>query len=145
MAKLSVYLIVLIGTVMLFHFAGLISGTGNSYILDHMGVTNPETIQSSDYWTTIFRIASLAVAGIVIGALITKTSDTALLIIKVAVSGLFFLIGWDLYAIFNKLNEYLANFFGAAGAAQAFSVLIFSPLIILFVFTLLNWMSGLNT
>ena len=135
MAKLNTYLIALIVWVLLFHFAGLIAYTPTSYILNNLGVTNPENFGSTQFWATLISILTLSVAGVSIGLIYGRTSEIVLLTTTIAFAGLFTLLLWDFISLFVVL----------AGTNSYIAIMLISPMMVLFGITIYEWIRGMST
>lgn len=135
MAKIHIYLLALVVWILFFHFAGLIEGTGTSYVLNNLGVTNPENFGTTQFYAIISGISILALAGISIGLVFGRNSEIILLTTTISLALLFLLILWDFIALFNVLR--LTNHFLA--------IMIISPLMIIFILTIYEWVRGMST
>jgi len=135
MAKIHSYLLTLIVLILLFHFAGYLNETGTSYLLDNLGITNPQNIGTTTWWATMTAITTLTIVGVTIGLYYGKGAAIVLLPSVLAIASLLFLIGWDLIALFNILLQ----------TNTTFATLIISPLIVIYVMTVVEWIRGMST
>jgi len=132
MGKLTTYIAILSTVIIGFHFAGLIGDTPISWLMDLL--LNPEEVSSHAWYTTAFGVFALfsGVAIIVIGTLVPDRLE------KAATIGLASLIGiliFDLVSIFNVL----------ALSSLPLAIFVMSPLIVIFVLTVVEWWRGLTT
>lgn len=137
MGKLNNYMIILPVVLLLFHFGGLISGTGLGYLLGVVRITEPQNIVDSNWYAALYAIiTTIAVAGIVIGIATKQDAlTTAVALSAVTFIPIFFLIGWDLIVLYDAValsNSYLA-------------ALIFVPLIFVYFMSAYNWWRGTDT
>lgn len=135
LANASLFIVVV---VLLFHFAGLLEGqpSGAGYILNNLGVTNPENFNTSVFWITIVAIGTIAVAGIVVGGYLSKSFDLAFFAgATVPLLAIMVLIGLDLILIFNVLRQ----------TSHMFAVMIVSPLLFFYGLSLYDWARGRDT
>jgi len=128
MGKLTTYIIVMSGIMLLFYFGGLIDATPNSTFLNLL--LSPEKIQT----LTLYEKGILVLEGIGAAAIITLGILTRN--IELAVMGPFaiyyFNLGWDFLAVFNKVRS----------VNPVIAILFFSPMMILYVITILEWWRG---
>lgn len=138
--KLVFFILMMSGLTLLFHFTGLTQNcsdglcegeTPSSRLLDLL--LNPESLSlSSLYDEALVVLAGLAGASIIIGLGITGGAETAL-------RGTFMIfLGvtlWDFLYIVGKVMS----------INPIFATLIFSPLLIVFIVTLIDWMGKSDT
>lgn len=125
MGKLTTYIIVMSGLMLLFYFTGLLDNTVNSTFLDL--ILNPESIRNSDLNLQIL----LALEGIL------ATS----LVVGFAVAGNIELGLRSAFAIFlmNLLWDFLRVFGEIYIESPVIALLLFSPLLLLYAITLMEW------
>lgn len=130
MGKLTTYLIIMIGVITLFHLFGLIENTGTSLLVNL--AFNPENIKTMPMYSIIVT-ALTAIIGVAVSLFATKDkSDFA--ITSLIVTGLLNL-GWDFLAVFNVVKA----------ESTIAAVLILSPLMIVWFFTVIEWWRGVDT
>lgn len=129
MGKLANYLIFLSVILLLFHFAGLIDTGVLSYIL--AVIQDPSNFSNFSYFTTMqVALAGAAAGGAIALGVFTRSSPEFYIILPIAV--MFFTITSDFVVLYQKLaqtNIHLAW-------------LIVSPLIIVFILTVVEWARG---
>ena len=137
MGKLNTYMIILPVVLLLFHFAGLIQGTGLGYLLGVVGITEPQNLADSNWYAALYAIiTTIAAAGIMIGIATKQDAlSTAIALSALTFIPIFFLIGWDLIVLYNTVK--LSNAYVAA--------IVFGPLIIVYFMSAYNWWRGTDT
>lgn len=136
MSRMIITTLILVVTILLFHFAGIIpDGSPTGFVLGHLGLLNPEEFDSTGFYLVIIGLSALGIGGVTIGLFLSKSIDTAVYY-GVGVLLLPFLLSmiWDLILIFNQLNA-ISNFL---------AVLIVSPLLVVWVLSLYDWVRGLT-
>ncbi len=128
MGKLTTYMIVISGLLLLFHLGGLIDKTPNAELLT--AILNPENIKEGNLGLkAIIAIEAIGLVGAVILGLRGGN-------VELAASSLFavFLLnfGWDLVRVFSVLRD----------ANEVMALLILSPIMILYVITIVEWWRG---
>ena len=128
MGKLAIYILVMSGLVLLFYFTGLLQDTGSSTLLTL--VLDPEGFRNSDLnLKAIIVLEGLLATGIVIGFAIAGNIELGIMgVFVIYLSNLL----WDFIAVFNKV--YSVN--------PVIAILFFSPVLFLFVVTILEWWRG---
>lgn len=128
MGKATTYLLVMSGLMLLFYFGGLIEQSGSVTSTLLTLVVNPENLQYSFFVTsTILGALSLG-AAIVVGVL---TKDVQLAAMFTITSYLLNL-GWDFLQVFGVI----------AGENRVIAVLIFAPLMFIYVITMVEFWRG---
>ena len=139
MAKIQAFIITTIVLVLLFNFAGLISGTATSYVLGHMNLIEPQNFKETNFYTLTYAITGIVVgATTVIGLLAGASASMALLAPVLAIGGALFLLSGDIVAIFNV-------FYGINEIFGMFAILVFSPILVGYVMTVVEWIRGMST
>lgn len=131
MGKMTTFLLVISGTMLLFHLTGLVETgtTPNSVLLGYM--LNPESLENSNFNLQIVLALEglLAIAGAVVIGVITKNFELS----AVAPVAIFlFNTMFDIIIVFNKVRE----------ANPVLAIVIFGPFMLLFVITTLDWWRG---
>jgi len=141
MSKVAKYIMMLSVVILLFHFAGLIpADTPSSYLLGTLGLTNPENLESTgfvDSLTSTMSFSGVALlAAITALAIFIATRTSPIYLANYVITGFLLLIGWDII----KIYEVLKNSFGlAAAAGNALSMLIISPLLLVYILAVYDW------
>mgnify|MGYP003134538530 CR=1 FL=1 len=128
MGKLTTYIIVMSGLMLLFYFTGLLDNTANSTFLDL--ILNPESIRTSSL--------DLQIALVLEGVIATA------LVVGFAIAGNIELGVMGVFAIFlsNLLWDFLRVFDKVATSSPELAILLFSPLMLLYGLTILEWWRG---
>ncbi len=146
MSRLTTMILFISIILLLFHFGGMFGdasavncsdsttfGSLNGYILNTLGATCPQNFGSSTMWTTIAGLGALALAGIIVGGILTKSLDLTLFAGGgIFLIGIFILIGWDLIFVFGKLRE----------VNNMLAVMLISPMLIAYVLAIYDWARG---
>ncbi len=128
MGKITTYIMMLSGVILLFAFAGLLSeGTLLGTLLD---LTNPDTLTTSPFYVAIVAAgAILAVGGVVLGFISQGRTD---LLVKGTLLTVLIAIGWtlmDIYSAIAQMDIWVAR-------------LLIAPLIIVYFLATIEWLSG---
>lgn len=127
---LTTFLVVMFGISMLFYMNGLLDNTADSILFSWL--LNPEGIQHSSgyvaYIGAIFLIV-LGSAAVVVGYF---GGTQSALISLLPITTLLLSFGWDFIRVFLKVRE----------ASPVLAVLIFSPLMIIFIFVVIDYWRG---
>ena len=134
MAKLNIFMLSLIGWIILFNLAGLVSG-GTGYILGNLGITNPANFGNTTFYATLAAMFTITLAGVAIGSVVFKDASLVLLTTTVVIGGTMGLMGPDIIILFNNLV--LTN--------ASMALLITGPLIVVWIFTVVEWVRGMST
>ena len=128
MGKLTTYMIIISGLLLLFHLGGLVDETPNSEILT--AVLSPQNLQDTSFGLkAVVAIQFIGLAGAVVlgirGGNVELAASSAFAI---------FLLNafWDLTVVFNVIRN----------VNEVMALLIFSPIMILFIITILEWWRG---
>ena len=123
MGKTGLFLVFASGMLVLFHIGGLI--TTNPFL---NVLLNPQNFTSSDLWSLILVIVGSVGAAILVG-FVTRNPE---IVAMSAFVPSFFLFMWDFVEIFNVFE----------GQNRALALLVFSPIILLFFFTAVEFWRG---
>lgn len=128
MGKLKIYILVMSGLMLLFYFTGLIEHTPHSTLLTLL--LNPEGLAATTFEDEI----KLAVEGVAILAVITIGIIISNLELAVVGGFAIYLFGllWDFSYVVAKV--YSTN--------PVFAMLLFSPVLLLYMVTILEWWRG---
>ena len=128
MGKLTTYLIIMSGLMLLFYFTGLLQDTGNSTLLTLL--LNPEDLQDSGFKIQVFLVLEgiAAVAVIAIGV-ITGNLELA---VMAPFAIYLFNLGWDFLKVFTVVAE----------ANPVFGTLIFAPVLLLYGVAIVEFWRG---
>ena len=137
MAKITIYLLILSCVILLFGAAGLSKGTGTWFMMNSMGLGDPENMTGSYFYTSIIEILGLGligVAGSIVLSILTKSDITTTLtyISRGFAAGLLAGIASDLIGIYLILKQTNTTIAG----------LIILPLLLVFIFAVYNWFWG---
>jgi len=129
MGKITTYLIMISLLVIGFHYAGLITDTPISFLLD--ALLNPQNLQTNSWYVQIAGILAGfgGVAAVVIGSFAPSRIEQAA---TLAFTSLLFVVGWDLLAIFNQIK--LIN--------PVLAVFVMSPFIFVYILSAIEWWGG---
>lgn len=129
MGRLANYLIFLSVILLLFHFAGIIDTGVLSYIL--AVIQDPSNFGNFSYFTTMnLALAGAAAGGAIALGVFTRSSPEFYIILPIAV--MFFTITSDFVVLYQKLALIDTNL----------ALLIISPLLIVFILTVVEWARG---
>ena len=131
MGKFGTYVVIMSGLMLLFYFTGITEQTGTTTLLNLL--LNPEGFQE----TPISIKAIAALTGILASAIVVGFAIAGNVELGVMVAFTTFLFNslWDFLNVFNKV----------ASVNPVIAVLIFSPLLFLFVVTTVEWWRGVST
>lgn len=129
MGKLTTYVVIMTGLLLLFYFTGLLP-EGNPAADFLTLLTNPENMQFSEFALQIGTVINaIALTGAIIVGIIVGEVEL------VAVGGFaIFLVNllWGFTAVYTKIASYDA----------VLATLLFSPIMFLFVMTIIEWWRG---
>lgn len=125
MAKFEHFVAIMTGLSLLFYLTGLLQGTANSTLLNLM--LDPVSFQESNFIVKVLALFSgIAAASVVVG-FFTSVNTKA---VAVSTFTIFFMsLLWDFIAVVEKVYA----------AHQGIALLLFSPFIILYVISIINW------
>ena len=131
MGKFGTYVVVMSGLMLLFYFTGITEQTGTTTLLNLL--LNPEGFQD-----TPLAIKAIAVlTGILASAIVVGFAIAGNVELGVMVAFTTFL--------FNSLWDFINVYAKVASVNPVFAILIFSPLLFLFVVTTIEWWRGVTT
>jgi len=133
MSKIINYLMLFSGISLLFYFAGILTDTATSTLLNL--ALNPGNLESSSLMTTILSISTAVIAVISTFVARSQNSDFYLFI---PLATLFFTFGWDFLSVFQIISA--ASIIGGVIAA-----LVFGPLMIGYIVAVVEWWRGVST
>lgn len=132
MGKLTLYISILIVSLLLFHFTGLIHDTSLSFLLK--ALQNPESLKTEVWYTAIIGIfTAFAGIGVIIGTILPAKVDQAVTITFSSV--LLSAVIWDIFVAFNAVKD-TSGFIIAS--------LIILPLFMLSFLVVLEWWRGIS-
>ena len=138
MGKLTKYLLLLSGMLLLFYIFGLINpdDSGNIKLINI--VTHPSTmnVQTIFSWSSLVTAAVSVAAGIIIGFYYFQGQGEY--IIRVTISIFLFNFFWDILAIYNTIK----NINGEGGFFDAFALITIAPLMFIWFIILTDWTGG---
>lgn len=128
MGKLTTYILIMSGLMVLFYFTGLLENTGSSTLLGML--LDPAGYKTSSLNTQILLVLTgIATAGIIVIGIVTHNVELALMgTLAIWILNLL----WDFVAVFNKV--YSSN--------PVIAILLFSPILFLFGVTVVEWWRG---
>lgn len=131
MGKLTKYLMIMSGTMILFYFMGLIDKTPNTIMLNF--ILDPASFQDSDLYLKIIAALELvAAASIIVGSLFAQRTE---LIITSTFTIFMFNLLWDFMSVFAVM----------ANANIVIALLLFSPIMVVYITTIMEWFRGIST
>ena len=140
MGKLTTYVLVMSGIMLLMYYGGMIGGTDTLLTL----LLNPSGISFSSFFTDniVAVIEGLGGATIALALVLTgKPELAAMSVLAVYIGDL----GFNFIKVFNKLASMGAVEGASTGAYLPLAVLLFAPIILLFCITLAEWWRGVTT
>ena len=131
MGKFGTYILVMSGLMLLFYFAGITEQTGTTTLLNLL--LNPEGFQNTPIAIKAIAIfTGILASAIVVGFAIAGNVELG---VMVAFTTFLFNSLWDFLDVFNKV----------ASVNPVIAILIFSPVLLLFVVTTIEWWRGITT
>ncbi len=131
MGKFGTYVVVMSGLMLLFYFTGITEQTGTTTLLNLL--LNPEGFQETPIAIkAIAVLTGILASAIVVGFAIAGNVELG---VMVAFTTFLFNSLWDFIAVFNKV----------AAVNPVIAILIFSPLLLLFIVTMIEWWRGITT
>ena len=138
MGKLTTYIMIMSGLMIMFYFGGLISDctndglcestTPNSLLLDHL--MHPENIKSSTLATKI--TTAIALIGVGAAIILGFANRNIELAVTGAVATYLFTLLLDFIAVFNRLRA----------IRPELAIIIFAPTLLLYCVTIIEWWRG---
>jgi len=129
MGKIIWYVGILSVTLLLFHFGGLIEDTPLSYLINLL--IDPANAETSTFYSKLAGVLTAFAGGaaIIIGIFAPSKVEQAT---TIALTSFLFTIGWDMVAIFNVIKQ----------ASIPLATLIISPLLVIYLLTVIEWWRG---
>lgn len=122
------------GISLLFYFGGVLTDTANSALLDML--LNPERFQTAELVTK-----AIAALGILIGisTLVFRQNNGAAIdqYLMISFVYLFLSFGWDFLSIYQQISS-------VGPTAQVIATLIFGPIMIMYVMSIVEWWRGVS-
>jgi hypothetical protein len=135
MAKTMTLIGIMSGIVLLFYFGGLVTNTASSVLLDLL--LAPERFQASS-----LIVKAVAVVGTLIGisTLLFRNNNGVGLdqYLMVPFIELFLSFGWDFLTIYQNISS-------VGPVAKVFAVMLFGPLMLMYVISVIEWWRGVET
>lgn len=130
-AKLTRYLILMSGLVLLFYFTGLIPQTPNATLLNLL--LDPDAFQNSEWYTkTLIALELVAAATIIVGTVVAQRTE----LIVVATMTIFF---------FNLFFDFIGVFSVVASVNPVIAILLIGPIMFVYFTTVIEWWRGITT
>lgn len=134
MGKLTTYLLVMSGIMLLMYFGGVLETNGTTTLLNLL--LSPENLSQTQLSTRIiFAIEAIAGTAIAVALVIAGKPELALM---APVAVYLFDLGWGFLDVFNKIVSTSPNYIPIA-------TLFFAPLLLLYGVTILEWWRGVTT
>ena len=131
MAKLTKFLMLMSGLVLLFYFPGLLDKTPNATLLNLL--LDPVGFQDTNIFVKALTVLELvAAAGIIVGTIVAQRTE----LIVVATFTIF---------LFNLLFDFIAIIAIVAAVNPVIAILLFAPLLFVYFTTVIEWFRGLTT
>lgn len=131
-SKMTIYILMMSGIMLLMYFGGLITTNGTAYLLNTLlGISN---VVSSKLYTEIYIALALGF----IGGVAAVMSYRADLVIFSFIAIVLLDLGMGFLQVFNILYSF-------SGIAQVLAILLFSPLMVLFLITVAEWWRGITS
>lgn len=131
MAKFGNYVMIMSGLILLFYFTGITEQTGTTTLLNLL--LNPEEFQNTPIAIKAVAIfTGILASAIVVGFAIAGNVELG---VMVAFTTFLFNSLWDFIDVFSKV----------AAVNPPIAILIFSPLLLLFIVTTIEWWRGVTT
>ena len=131
MAKLTKFIMIMSGLVLLFYFTGLLEKTPNATLLNIL--LSPSAFQDSDLYLKVITLLEIvATVGIVVGTVVAQRTE----LIVVSVFTIF---------LFNLFLDFIAIFSIVAAVNPVIAILLFAPLMFVYFTTIIEWFRGLTT
>ena len=125
MGKLTTYVLIMSGSVLLFYFTGILGDTPNSTFLNLL--MSPESLQTSGFVIQATAVLQgVVIGGLFIGALAFGNVEA---LFKAAFTLYLLNLLWDFIVIFNAIRS----------ANTILALLFFVPILFLFFMTILEW------
>ena len=131
MGKFGTYVVIMSGLMLLFYFTGITDQTGTTTFLNLL--LDPEAFQETPIAIkAIAVLTGILASAIVVGFAIAGNVELG---VMVAFTTFLFNSLWDFIEVFNKV----------AVVNPVIAILIFSPLLLLFIVTMIEWWRGITT
>lgn len=128
MGKLTTYIIIMSGLMLLFYFTGLLGDTPNSALLDYLLST--EELGTSSFNTQLLLVLEGIVAvGIIVAAVFSLNVELVLM-------------GTLAIWLMNLFWDFLKVFMAVYSVNPVIAMLLFSPVMILYGVTIVEWWRG---
>ena len=135
MAKIITLLGLMSGIVLLFYFGGLVTDTASSTLLDM--VLAPERFEAAK----LVSKAALIAGGLIgVSSLLFRNNNGAGLDLYLLVPFiyLFLSFGWDFLTIYQNIAS-------VGPVAKVFAILVFGPLMLMYVVSVVEWWRGVES
>lgn len=130
MGKMTTFILIMAGLLLLFHLGGLIEQgtTPNSILLTWL--INPENIgQSTLFSTIIATISAVGIAGAIVASIFQRNFELA----AVSTMAVFLL---------NSFIDFIMIYQRVAAENKIIAILIFAPFMVLFFVSIVDWWRG---
>lgn len=123
MGKLTTFILIMSGLMLLFYFTGLIP---NNPFLNLL--LSPEDMTTTEFYITLTTAIAVGLGAIVIG-FITKNLELAAMAVFVPIM---ITLMWNFISVYNKM----------ASVNKVIAIILFAPLLFMFLVTMLDWWRG---
>lgn len=128
MGKLTTYILIMSGLMLLFYFSGLIQNTGNSSLLTIL--LNPFDFPNISFTAKLIALLEgIGAAGLTIGLFVSGKPELAIIAPMIIY---LFNLGWDFLAVYAKVAE----------TNPVIGMLLFSPLFVVYVMAFAEFWRG---
>lgn len=134
MGKLTNYLIIMSGIILLFYIGGLLEGTASSTLLSL--VLNPDTLSTTEFYIAIGSVITAALAAA--AAVIWTRTSLSDFYVMIPLIGLFFSFGWDFLVIHQTISA-------SSTIGGVVSLLFFGPIMLGYLMAVIEWWRGVST
>ena len=130
MGKLTKYIIVMSGLVLLFYFTGILENTGSSTLLTML--LSPEDLPDSSFNAQLLLVLGGIGLGTIIVGIVTRNIELALMApLAIWLMSLM----WDFLYVYVKISQ----------INVVLATLFFAPILFLYGITIVEWWRGMTT
>lgn len=133
MGKMTIYVGIMSGTLLLFYLAGLLVPDTNSLLLNM--ILDPTAVNNWNLTQLITFSISTLIATVIAIALLTSGKPD--LVPMAGIALLVFNLGIGFLSVYSKL--------ASIPGYEQISLLIFSPIMVMFTLTIVEWWRGITT
>lgn len=133
MSKVVTWVSIMGGVTMVMYLGGMIDGTASSTFLDLM--LNPQNIENSELVTSLLGITTVGIG--ILAGLAKKFLNLPDYFLLIPFASLLFSFMWDFMVIFQQMSA-------LGGIQRAVTLLIFGPIVIMYVISVIEWWRGIE-